>query len=127
MISSSASGPGRDALERQARERLVDDVQLGEEVVAIRLDVDQAGGELAAARASRAAASARRSCRSGRSSSSSFFRYSFDPSCIVTSCVGARLVVDGDVLEERHEADLLERIVVVLRRTRSSWSSLRGR
>lgn len=37
------------ALERQGGQRLVDDVQLGQEVVAIRLDVDQAGRELAAA------------------------------------------------------------------------------
>ena len=50
MISSSASRARPDALERQAGQRLVDDVQLREEVVAIRLDVDQAGRELAAAR-----------------------------------------------------------------------------
>ncbi len=34
------------AFERQVPERLVDDVELCEEVVSIRLDVDETGGEL---------------------------------------------------------------------------------
>src|SRR5437762_909874 len=48
LLERVASRP--DALERQRRQRLVDDVQEREEIVAIRLDVDQAGRELAAAR-----------------------------------------------------------------------------
>src|SRR5437763_493578 len=42
--------PRPDAIERQRRQRFVDDVQLRQEVVAIRLDVNDAGGELAAPR-----------------------------------------------------------------------------
>src|SRR5829696_4849806 len=40
--------PGADAVERQRRERLVDDVQLREEVVLVGLDVENARRELAA-------------------------------------------------------------------------------
>src|SRR4051812_11883023 len=42
-------GAGTGARQRQRRERLVHDVQLRDEVVAVRFDVDQSGRELAAA------------------------------------------------------------------------------
>src|SRR5262245_60322714 len=39
--------PGTEALQRQRGERLIAHVQLREEVVAIGLDIDETGGELA--------------------------------------------------------------------------------
>ena len=50
MISSSTALPGRVRVDRQRRQRLVDEIQLGDEVVLVGLDVDDAGRELAAAR-----------------------------------------------------------------------------
>ena len=111
MISSSASGPGliRPAA---AGQRFVDQVQLRQEVVAIRLDVDDPGRELAAPRGfvqalqrvdlvGRVVDPLRASSRSASSRRASSLP------------ARARLVVDRDVLEERHEADLLKRIVVL--------------
>src|SRR5215468_990377 len=42
--------PGTEALQRQRCERLIAHIQLREEVVAIGLDIDETGGELAAPR-----------------------------------------------------------------------------
>src|SRR6266516_391622 len=42
--------PRADAVERQSREGVVDEVQLGQEVVLVGLDVEDAGRELAAVR-----------------------------------------------------------------------------
>jgi hypothetical protein len=73
-----------DPLEREARQRLVDDVQLRQEVVAIGLDVDQPGRELAAP--GRLVQALERADLVGRIVA--FFQLlqeSFDPSCIVTS------------------------------------------
>ena len=114
MISSSAALGGRVALERQGGQRLVDHVQLLEEIVAVGLDVDEARRELAAPRRLVQRRAAPRSCRSDRSLPRASSGTGVEPSCIFTSWVVPGLVIHRDVLEERHEADVLERLVVIL-------------
>ena len=103
MISSSASWPGRIRSSGSVRQRFVDDVQLGQEVVAIGLDVDQAGRELAAARGF--VQPPERADLVGRVVV--FFellQQQLRPVVHRHFLRRARLVVDRDVLEERHEA-----------------------
>ena len=87
MTSSRTALPGRVRSMRQRGERGVDEIQLGDEIVLVRLDVDDAGGELAAAQRLVQDGAAPASCRSGCSRSPSFFSSSREPSCILTSVV----------------------------------------
>ena len=76
-----------DPLERQRRQRLVDDVEQFDEILACPARRTGCRSRTRRAGPSPAAAAAPHACRSGCSPRSTFFRYSLEPSCSLTSVV----------------------------------------
>ena len=113
MISSSAALPGR-VLDSGSDERLVHDAEQLHEVLLVGLDVDDARGELASGRV--LVQQPQGAHLVGRVIVLSEFAEQ-DLRAVVQGHRrrGAGIVLDGDVLEERDEAHVAERFVVILR------------